>query len=61
MDRTTKRKLNAETASIVAKAKKDMEKWMSSLDYMPSGKEIKAWQAGYISGINRGSNVSSGK
>jgi hypothetical protein len=57
MDRTTKRKLNAETASIVSKAKKDMEKWMSSLDYIPSTKEIKSWQAGYIAGINRGSNV----
>jgi hypothetical protein len=34
-----------------------MEKWISNLSVMPTEIEIKAFQAGYIAGINRGSNI----
>lgn len=53
-DRWQKRKYDAETASIIRKAKKDMSSWMATLGYIPDETEIRAWQAGYISGINRG-------
>ena len=53
--RQSKRKQEAQLASIVRKAKIDMEKWISNLSVMPTEIEIKAFQAGYIAGINRGS------
>jgi hypothetical protein len=56
-DRYQKRKQSAELAAIVRKAKTDMQKWMYDLSDVPSEKEIKAFQAGYIAGINRGSSV----
>jgi hypothetical protein len=52
-DRWQKRKHSAETAAIIRKAKVDMSRWISGLSEMPSEIEIRAWQAGYISGINR--------
>lgn len=55
--RYQKRKQSAEVAAIIRKAKIDMERWISSLSSMPTEIEIKAFQAGYIAGINRGSNV----
>lgn len=51
-DRENKRTVR----SIVAKAKKDMQDWITELGYIPTEDEIRAFQAGYISGINRGSN-----
>lgn len=55
--RYQKRKQDAELAAIIRKAKTDMQKWISSLTVLPSESEIKAFQAGYIAGINRGSNL----
>ena len=55
--RQEKRKQDAQLAAIIRKAKIDMEKWISDLPAVPSEIEIKAFQAGYISGINRGSNL----
>lgn len=57
ISRQEKRKQDAQLAAIVRKAKIDMEKWISGLPTVPSEIEIKAFQAGYISGINRGSNL----
>lgn len=55
--RQEKRKQEAQLAAIIRKAKIDMEKWISDLPTLPSEIEIKAFQAGYIAGINRGSNL----
>lgn len=55
--RQQKRKQEAELAAIIRKAKSDMQKWISDLPTIPSESEIKAFQAGYIAGINRGSNL----
>jgi len=52
-NRQQKRKYDAETAAIIRKAKVDMNRWISGLSEMPSESETRAWQAGYISGINR--------
>ena len=55
--RYQRRKEEAQLSAIIRKAKVDMEKWISDLPTLPSEIEIKAFQAGYIAGINRGSNV----
>ena len=52
-ERQEKRKLDRLTASIVKKAKIDMQEYIDTLQDLPSELEVKAWQAGYISGINR--------
>ena len=52
-DRWQRRKHDAETSAIIRKAKKDMMSWIGVLGYSPSEKEVRAWQAGYIAGINR--------
>ena len=52
-DRWEKRKHEAEIKSIVKKAKQDMTDWVQDLGKMPSSEELLAWQAGYLSGINR--------
>jgi len=41
---------------VVRKAKQDMAEWILKIDRMPSKSEILAFQAGYISGMNRGAN-----
>jgi hypothetical protein len=56
MSRHQERKVSREAASIARKAKADMQRYVSSLSELPSEKEIRAWQAGYISGLNRGAN-----
>ncbi len=53
MNRAERRKAKAEIDTIINKAKKDMEKWMSIIDEEPTLKEIRAWQSGYVYGINR--------
>lgn len=55
MDRKTKRQNERLLNSIKRKAKKDMEDWMLGLAELPSEGEVKAFQAGYIAGIGRGS------
>lgn len=57
MDRKTKRQNERLMNSVKRKAKKDMEDWIVTLAELPSEGEIKAFQAGYIAGINRGANV----
>jgi hypothetical protein len=52
-ERQEKRKLDRQTASIIKKAKVDMQEYVETLQKLPSEPEIKAWQAGYIAGINR--------
>lgn len=53
MSRYEKRKASRQAANIIATAKKDMIAWVQTLDYAPSELEMKAWQQGYISGVNR--------
>lgn len=53
MSRYEKRKAERQAASIVKNAKTDMIKWVETLDHIPSDVEAKAWQDGYLSGINR--------
>jgi hypothetical protein len=57
-DRWQKRKYSAETAAIIRKAKKDMMSWIGVLGYSPNEQEVRAWQAGYIAGINRATGAS---
>lgn len=52
MSRSQKRKVTKEVAAIARKAKKAMASWIASLSEFPSEREIRAWQAGYIAGIN---------
>lgn len=53
MSRYEKRKAARQAANIITNAKKDMISWIETLEYIPTESEMKAWQAGYISGINR--------
>lgn len=53
MSRYEKRKAERQAASIIKNAKTDMIKWVETLDHAPSDAEAKAWQDGYLSGINR--------
>lgn len=46
---------------LLRKAKQDMTDWVIKLNRMPSQAEILAFQAGYISGMNRGANDESTK
>jgi len=56
MDRKERRDNKKMLDIIVRKAKKDMADWVMKIDRMPSQSEILAFQAGYISGMNRGAN-----
>jgi hypothetical protein len=53
MSRQEKRKADRQATNIVATAKKDMIAWVETLGHTPAEAEMKAWQQGYISGINR--------
>lgn len=53
MSREHKRKAIKEVRSIAERAKRSMASWMAELDYVPSIQEIRAWQAGYVAGINK--------
>lgn len=52
MSRFQKRLVSKEISAIAKKAKKAMASWMATLGYTPTGVEIRAWQAGYIAGVN---------
>jgi hypothetical protein len=52
-NRQEKRKAQRQATNIIATAKKDMVKWVETLDYLPTESEMRSWQAGYIYGINR--------
>jgi hypothetical protein len=51
--RYQRRKTTAETKKIIKNAKIDMERYLSGLSAEPTLEEAKAWQAGYLAGINR--------
>lgn len=53
MSRAEKRKSNRQAVNLIARAKKDMLNWVEELGRVPSDDEAKAWQAGYVAGINR--------
>jgi hypothetical protein len=53
MGRRQQRQYEKEVASVIRKAKKDMESWIMAIGEQPSQLEVIAWQAGYIAGINR--------
>jgi len=55
-DRWERRKFEKETQKLVKKAKQDMVSWLGTLTYTPSEKELRAWQAGYVAGINISNN-----
>jgi hypothetical protein len=52
MAREVKRKIQKEIRSIVGKAKTAMYSWIVDLGYEPTDGEVKAWQAGYLAGLN---------
>ena len=56
MDRKERRDNKKMLDILVRKAKQDMADWIMKLDRMPTQEETKAFQAGYISGMNRGAN-----
>jgi hypothetical protein len=51
--RSEKRRAERQAANIVTTAKKDMIAWVETLEHTPSELEMRAWQAGYVSGISR--------
>jgi hypothetical protein len=53
VSRYHKRKAVRETKKLVEKAKKAMADWMTGLAEVPTEKEVRAWQAGYVAGINQ--------
>jgi hypothetical protein len=55
-DRWERRKSEKETQKLVKKAKQDMASWMSALNHVPSEEEVRAWQAGYLAGVNMATN-----
>lgn len=52
MSRKEKRQVSKEILAIARKGKQAMAAWISNLGYIPSEDQIRAWQAGYIAGIN---------
>ena len=55
-DRKQRRDNKKVIETVRRKAKQDMADWIVDIDRMPSEEEILAFQAGYVSGINRGAN-----
>ncbi len=55
-DRKTRRDNKKILETVRRKAKQDMADWIVEINRMPSEQEILAFQAGYVSGINRGAN-----
>lgn len=53
MSRQEKRKAERLKAQVVKVAKQDMIKWVETLDHVPTEAEARAWQKGYVDGINR--------
>lgn len=56
MAREDKRKVQKEIRSIIGKAKSAMYTWVVELGYEPTDIEVKAWQAGYLAGLNHKEN-----
>jgi hypothetical protein len=55
-DRWERRKSEKESQKLVKKAKQDMASWVAGLDHAPYEEEIRAWQAGYLAGVNLANN-----
>jgi hypothetical protein len=55
MSRAEKRKASRKIQAIVYKAKQDMQEYVQTLQDPPTAPELRAWQAGYIAGLNRAS------
>ncbi len=55
-DRKTRRDNKKILETVRRKAKQDMADWIIEINRMPSEAEILAFQAGYVSGMNRGAN-----
>lgn len=53
MSRQEKRKVERLKAQVIKNAKQDMIKWVETLDHAPTETEARAWQKGYVDGINR--------
>jgi hypothetical protein len=53
VSRQRRRKAFRETKTLVGKAKKAMAAWMASIEQMPTEKELRAWQSGYLAGVNQ--------
>jgi hypothetical protein len=53
MARADKRQDKKIIQAIAKKAKQQMIDWVDGLGYTPNELEIKAWQAGYIAGLNQ--------
>jgi hypothetical protein len=53
VSRYYKRKAVRETKKLLEKAKQAMAVWMANLLEVPTEKEVRAWQAGYLAGINQ--------
>jgi hypothetical protein len=51
--RQNKREVSREIRKIAQKAKEAMYDWIYKLQHEPSEKEMMAWQAGYIAGLNQ--------
>jgi hypothetical protein len=51
--RSSKRLAKRQIENLVAKGKKDMLLWVEEIGYVPSIKEVKAWQHGYLLGTHR--------
>ncbi len=56
MDRKTRRDNERVINAIKKKAVKDTETWILSLSSPPTKSEVLAFQAGYVYGMNRGTN-----
>lgn len=53
MAREDKRKVQKDIRSVVKKAKEAMYAWVVSIGYEPTPAEVRAWQAGYMAGLNK--------
>jgi hypothetical protein len=53
VSRKDRRKYEQDLASVIKKAKIDMQDWFNALGEQPSQLEIIAWQSGYLAGVNR--------
>ena len=56
VDRKARRDNKKVLETVKRKAKQDMAEWILEINRMPSEEELLAFQAGYLSGINRGAN-----
>lgn len=57
MSRQTKREQERLLNSIIRKAKIDTENWIMTLTSPPTEAELRAFQAGYVAGMNRGTGT----